>query len=68
LRNRDEGPAFVEKHRQEMAMPSVTDESAPRETAKLGPAYYVVLIALLAVSGLFLGFAIPTFLGILAAA
>jgi len=48
-------------------MPPATSESAPHEQRKLGPAYFVVLIALLVVSGLFLGFAIPTFIGILAA-
>lgn len=48
-------------------MPLATSESDAREDGKLGPAYYVVLILLLAFSGLFVGFAIPTFIGILAA-
>jgi hypothetical protein len=49
-------------------MPSTTEHETGYETTqntRRGAGYYFLLIALLVFSGLYFGFAIPTFLGIL---
>ena len=45
-------------------MQQTVSHTAPERQERRGASYTVLLIALLVCSGLFLGFAIPTFIGI----